>query len=220
MRYTLCILALATLPLAAQTTKKTTTHSTARHTAHRAVTAKKAVTPVPAPIPGLAAVGDMPAVTGAPANLYALQYVDTVIGTGELAQPHKWYTVNYTGWTLDGKKFDSSLNPGREPFVFPYGARRVIAGWDTGFEGMRVGGKRRLIVPYQLAYGERGAPPDIPAKATLVFDVEFLGQSDTPPQPPATPAPPASQTKPTETKPAESTPKPEASKPATDSTQK
>ncbi|MBS1815487.1 MAG: FKBP-type peptidyl-prolyl cis-trans isomerase [Acidobacteria bacterium] len=164
---------------------------------------------------GLAAVGDIPAVTGKVSELYALKYVDTLIGTGELAQPHKWYTVNYTGWTLDGKKFDSSLNPGREPFVFPYGAHRVITGWDTGFEGMRVGGKRRLIVPYQLAYGVFGHPPDIPERATLIFDVEFLGQSDTPPHPPA-----PSQTKPEPAPQSESTQKPEASKPATDSSQK
>ena len=122
---------------------------------------------------------------------FSLDYIDTKIGTGELAQPKKYYTVNYTGYLVDGTKFDSSLDPGKEPFVFPYGAHRVIQGWDTGFEGMRAGGKRRLFVPYQLGYGERGQPPTIPAKALLVFDVEFVSQSDAPPTPPAPPAPPA-----------------------------
>ena len=83
-----------------------------------------------------------------------------------------YYTVNYTGYLVDGTKFDSS--EGKEPITFPYGAHRVIQGWDTGFEGMHVGGKRRLFVPYQLAYGEAGRPPVIPAKAELVFDVELV----------------------------------------------
>lgn len=214
MRTALCIFALAsTLPFAAQTTKKpTTTHTTQRSTAARKTTAgaKTVSTPVTPPVPGLAAVGDMPAVTGTPSTLYALQYVDLKIGTGELAQTRKWYTVHYTGWTLDGKKFDSSHDhPGGQPFVFPAGFNRVIMGWDTGFEGMRIGGKRRLIVPYQLAYGEQGHPPVIPEKATLIFDVEFLGQSDEMPQPPAPP-----------TAPSESNSTTDSSKPASDSTQK
>ncbi|MDE1155195.1 MAG: FKBP-type peptidyl-prolyl cis-trans isomerase [Acidobacteriaceae bacterium] len=121
----------------------------------------------------------------------ALDYVDTKVGTGELAKPGKWYTVHYTGYLLDGTKFDSSVDRG-EPISFPYGQHRVIQGWDTGFEGMRVGGKRRLYVPYQLAYGEQGHPPVIPAKSELVFDVELVAQSDTqpaPPKPKAAPAP-------------------------------
>jgi peptidylprolyl isomerase len=98
--------------------------------------------------------------------------------------------VRYTGWLTDGTKFDSSNDhPGAEPIVFPYGARRVIPGWDTGFEGMRVGGKRRLYVPYQLAYGDSGHPPVIPSKANLIFDVELVSQSDTPPQEKPEPAP-------------------------------
>ncbi len=113
--------------------------------------------------------------------------------------------MNYTGWTTDGKKFDSSYDhDGGQPFVFPAGARRVITGWDTGFEGMRVGGKRRLIVPYQLAYGEAGRPPVIPAKADLIFDLELLAQSDTPPQqPPAASAPAAQPPAKPETQPAQ-----------------
>jgi peptidylprolyl isomerase len=119
----------------------------------------------------------------------SLLYVDTKIGTGALAQPHKWYTVNYTGYLPDGKKFDSSYDR-KQPISFPYGERHVIAGWDTGFEGMHVGGKRRLYVPYELAYGEQGRPPAIPPESELIFDVELVAQSDTPPPPPAPPAKP------------------------------
>jgi peptidylprolyl isomerase len=124
-----------------------------------------------------------PAVTGSVQSAYTLHYVDTRVGTGELAAPGKLYSVHYIGWLLDGTKFDSSYDRGK-PYEFTQGERRVIAGWDTGFEGMRVGGKRRLYIPYQLAYGEIGTGP-IPAKAALVFDVELVAQSD-PKVPPAT----------------------------------
>ncbi|HEX7158695.1 MAG TPA: FKBP-type peptidyl-prolyl cis-trans isomerase, partial [Edaphobacter sp.] len=151
-------------------------------------------------------------IEGAPKNLYALRYVDIVVGTGELAQQHRYYTVHYTGWLTDGTKFDSSVDRGA-PITFPYGAHHVIPGWDTGFEGMRVGGKRRLFIPYQLAYGESGRPPVIPPKADLIFDVEFIGQSETPPAPPES-AKPADGTGATESKPAAS---PSEAKPATQS---
>ncbi|MFC6647301.1 FKBP-type peptidyl-prolyl cis-trans isomerase [Granulicella cerasi] len=118
----------------------------------------------------------------------SLVYIDTKIGTGELALPNKWYTVHYTGYLPDGTKFDSSVDRG-EPISFPYGQHRVIQGWDTGFEGMHVGGKRRLFVPYPLAYGDQGHPPVIPAKAELIFDVELVAQSDDQPKPKAAPAP-------------------------------
>ncbi len=121
---------------------------------------------------------------------FTLSYIDTKPGTGELAQPKKYYTVNYTGYLLDGTKFDSSLDR-KEPITFPYGAHNVIQGWDTGFDGMRMGGKRRLFVPYQLAYGDRGRPPVIPPQSELIFDVELISQSDAPPAPKAPPTPPA-----------------------------
>ena len=121
----------------------------------------------------------------------SLVYVDTKIGTGPLAQPHMFYTVHYTGYLPDGTKFDSSVDR-NEPFTFPYGGHRVIAGWDTGFEGMHVGGKRRLFVPYQLGYGDSGHPPVIPARSELIFDVELISQSATQPAPKAPPAAPAS----------------------------
>jgi peptidylprolyl isomerase len=148
-----------------------------------------------------ATVSKIPRVPGIPKTLYRLKYIDIVVGKGPLAETHKWYTVRYTGWLTDGTKFDSSYDhPGGEPFTFPDGAKRVIIGWDTGFEGMHVGGKRRLYVPYQLAYGELGRPPVIPAKADLVFDVELVSMSDNPPEEAApTPAqaqPPAQETKP------------------------
>ena len=82
-------------------------------------------------------------------------------------------TVHYTGWTTDGAKFDSSLDSG-QPFPFQLGTGYVIKGWDEGVAGMKVGGKRRLVVPADMAYGEQGSPP-IPPNAVLVFEVELLG---------------------------------------------
>lgn len=95
--------------------------------------------------------------------------------------------AHYTGWLTNGTKFDSSRDTmpdgtPRTPIEFPQGGRRVIAGWETGFEGMRVGAKRRLFIPYQLAYGELGRPPVIPPKSELIFDVELMAVSDTLPR--------------------------------------
>ena len=129
----------------------------------------------------------------------SLAYADTAPGTGELAKPQLYYTVKYTGYLLDGTKFDSSddHDETKAGFTFPYGAHRVIAGWDLGFEGMRLGGKRRLYIPYQFAYGASGQPPKIPPKATLVFDMELISQSAQPPTPPTRPSPPTTPTIPT-----------------------
>jgi peptidylprolyl isomerase len=154
-----------------------------------------------------------PKVAGLPKTMYSLKYIDTKLGTGPVAEPHKYYTVNYTGYFPDGTKFDSSLDR-KEPFTFPYGAHRVIIGWDTGFEGMRVGGKRRLFVPYQLAYGPLGNPPRMPAKANLIFDVELISFSEKPPAPPTPPAAPPAP-KPDATKPADTPATPPAGAPAT-----
>jgi peptidylprolyl isomerase len=143
----------------------------------------------PAATPAAAPAVPMPKVDGTPQVLFAIKYIDIVVGTGPVSEARKFYTVKYSGWLTDGTKFDSSYDhPGAEPITFPYGAHQVITGWDTGFEGMHVGGKRRIFVPYQLAYGEFGRPPVIPAKADLIFDVELVSQSDTPPQQPAAPA--------------------------------
>ena len=81
--------------------------------------------------------------------------------------------VHYTGWLTNGKKFDSSLDRG-EPFKFPIGQRRVIRGWDEGVATMKVGGKRKLVIPPELGYGARGTGSSIPPNATLIFEVELL----------------------------------------------
>lgn len=200
--------------LAALTTAATaqTTAPKPATTVHHTATTAKSTTPP-----------NIPKVVGIPKTLYALRYIDTKIGTGPLAEPSilgaspadskiLFYTVHYTGWLTDGTKFDSSYDhPGAEPFTFAAGAHRVIPGWDTGFQGMHIGGKRRLFIPYQLAYGEAGRPPKIPAKSDLIFDIELLSVSDTPPAAkapaaakPATVPPPADTTKP------ETTPHPQS----------
>ena len=107
-----------------------------------------------------------------------LKYTDTKTGDGATATPGNKVSVHYTGWLYNngakGAKFDSSVDRG-QPFKFPLGARRVIAGWDEGVAGMKVGGKRTLIIPPELGYGSRGAGEVIPPNATLMFDVELLG---------------------------------------------
>jgi peptidylprolyl isomerase len=113
----------------------------------------------------------VPAVSGTVVEAASFRYIDTRIGTGPAAVPGQEYTVHYTGWLRDGTKFDSSI--GKEPLKFVQGRRLVIAGWEMGFEGMHVGGTRRLFIPYQLAYGEQGRGK-IPPKAELIFDVELL----------------------------------------------
>ena len=103
-----------------------------------------------------------------------LQYIDLKDGTGATAQAGQTVSVHYTGWLENGKKFDSSVDRG-QPFSFPLGAGRVIKGWDEGVKGMKVGGKRKLLIPSNLGYGARGAGGVIPPNATLIFEVELLG---------------------------------------------
>jgi FKBP-type peptidyl-prolyl cis-trans isomerase len=103
-----------------------------------------------------------------------LKYVDLKEGTGDEAKSGQTVEVHYTGWLKDGTKFDSSKDRGK-PFKFPLGAGRVIKGWDEGVAGMKVGGKRKLIIPPELGYGKRGAGGVIPPDAELTFEVELLG---------------------------------------------
>lgn len=113
-----------------------------------------------------------------------LQKTDISVGTGAEAVTGKITVVHYTGWLFEpasadkkGRKFDSSLDRG-VPFSFPLGAGRVIRGWDEGVAGMRVGGRRTLVIPPDMAYGSRGAGGVIPPDATLLFEVELLEVRD------------------------------------------
>ncbi len=107
-----------------------------------------------------------------------LQYEDTVLGTGAIAKAGQYVKVHYTGWLyndgVQGAKFDSSVDR-NDPFAFSLGAGMVIKGWDEGVAGMKIGGKRKLVIPPEMAYGARGFPPVIPPSSTLVFEVELLG---------------------------------------------
>jgi peptidylprolyl isomerase len=102
-----------------------------------------------------------------------LGYVEIVEGTGARPKPGDSVTVHYTGWLKSGQKFDSSVDRG-QPLVFRLGRGRVIKGWDEGVGSMRVGGKRKLVIPAHLGYGDRGAGGVIPPGATLIFEVELL----------------------------------------------
>ena len=99
---------------------------------------------------------------------------DLVVGDGAEAKDYNKVVVNYTGKLEDGSVFDSSLNPGRSPFTFTLGAGSVIKGWDQGLKNMKVGGKRKLTIPPDLAYGANGAGSAVPPNATLIFEVELL----------------------------------------------
>ena len=148
--------------------KSTTVHHTAtKGTAGKTVAKKRIpVTKVdpnaPTPVQG--------AGTTTPSGL---QYWDIKTGTGATAAAGQKVEVQYTGWLTDGHKFDSSIPTGRN-FPFMLGQGQVIKGWDEGVAGMKVGGKRQLRIPPQLAYGDRGFPGAIPAGSTLIFDVELM----------------------------------------------
>jgi peptidylprolyl isomerase len=180
--------------------------------------AKPAAPAATAPHAATAAVGvklppGVPPVRGIVKTAFSLRYEDYKIGPGPEAEPNKMYKVHYTGWlAADGHKFDSSFDhPGPpvtdkdgkpvmgddgkpkhgdpQPMAFPQGMGRLIPGFDQGVTGMRIGGKRRIFIPWQLAYGAKGRPgpdaahPGIPAKADLIFDVELVEVTDMPAAP-------------------------------------
>ena len=200
---TLPLFAICAVTISAQQTHHTTTTPT-----HRKAAVPCPVTnPLPPLPPGI------PPATGKVESAFALRYIDITPGDGAEAQPGQFYTVHYTGWLAsDGTKFDSSLDR-NEPITFRQGVRGVIPGWDEGFAGMHVGGKRRLFIPYQLAYGERGRPPVIPPKSDLIFDIQLVAAGDTEPAPSPEAPPPPPPTEPAqpqqETPPAQATPPPQ-----------
>jgi len=113
------------------------------------------------------------ATTTVTGNVTKLQKTDLKVGTGKVAKTGDNVTVHYRGTLTNGTKFDASYDR-NEPFSFPLGGGQVINGWDEGVVGMKEGGKRKLVIPSDMAYGDEGRPPTIPPKATLVFEVELL----------------------------------------------
>jgi FKBP-type peptidyl-prolyl cis-trans isomerase FkpA len=150
----------------------------------------------PSPSPG---ADDFNSGAGLPVVTFpdGLKIIDLNVGTGAVAKSGLNVTVQYTGWLIDGTEFDSSRRAGRSPFTFQLGVGKVIAGWDEGLQGMKAGGKRKLIIPSDLAYGPNGqTDPNtgatvIPPAATLVFVVELLKVA---PGPKPSPTPKASPT--------------------------
>ena len=136
--------------------------------------------PATAPPPAPVAPVFLDAKAPLPATTTDLILIDTLVGSGKPAEAGMPVSVHYTGWLYDAKqpggkgtKFDSSVDR-NQPFVFPLGGKRVIRGWDEGVAGMKVGGKRTLIIPPQFGYGERGAGGVIPPNATLIFEVQLI----------------------------------------------
>src|SRR5262245_64954209 len=126
-----------------------------------------------------AATPAAPALPGAPVTgnwhklASGLQFTDMVVGSGKMDEAGTNVSLHYTGWLLDGTQFDSSLQSG-QPLKFQVAGGQMIQGFDEGVRGMRIGGKRKVRIPWQMAYGETGRPPVIPPRADLVFDLELL----------------------------------------------
>ncbi len=132
------------------------------------------------PAPGAEAPPPVPSAVQWHDTPSGLKYADLAAGQGPNPRDGQVVVVQFTGWLKDGTKFDSTYDRGR-PFGFPVGSGQVIKAWDEAVRTMRVGGKRRLIVPPSLAYGSKGFPPIIPADATLTFDIEVVRIIDQPP---------------------------------------
>ncbi len=136
-------------------------------------------TPPAAPASDVSAVPTTTKIDGKTVTLKTLpsgvKYYDMKVGTGANPKIGQTVSVQYTGTLLDGTKFDSSYDHGGQPIDFPIGVGRVIKGWDEGVPSMKVGGKRRLVIPGDLAYGANSPTPAIPPNATLVFDIELVG---------------------------------------------
>jgi peptidylprolyl isomerase len=218
MRHTVLILLMAATAAAAsaQTPSKPAAPAAAKAKPATTATSSQAATAGAVKLPP-----GVPPVPGTPKVAFSLRYQEIKIGTGAEAPPNKLYKAKFTGWlAADGKEFDSSDkhrspvldkdgkpvmgDDGKpkmgdpEPIAFPQGFGRLIPGWDQGFAGMRIGGKRRLFIPWQLAYGVPGRPgpdpahPVIPPKADLIFDVELVDVTELP-QPQSRPGGPPNQ---------------------------
>jgi peptidylprolyl isomerase len=152
-----------------ESTEKTGTMSEQSTTATTTPAASSTETATPA----------APALPGAPVTgtwhklASGIQYTDMVVGSGKMAEPGTNVSLHYSGYLLDGTPFDSSLKTGT-PLKFQVAGGQMIQGFDEGVRGMRIGGKRKVRIPWQMAYGEEGRPPVIPPKADLVFDLELL----------------------------------------------
>ena len=144
---------------------------------HANISAVAALLLIAAPLACLPTIAAAQAAGKTMTTATGLQITDSTVGTGTSPKPGQICVMHYTGWLYEGgkkgKKFDSSVDR-NEPFEFPIGQHRVIAGWDEGVATMKVGGKRTLIIPPALGYGARGAGGVIPPNATLIFDVELL----------------------------------------------
>lgn len=144
-----------------------------------------AITAVACASPPKAAVTGMPPLDGPRRSQSGVTFVESSVGQGAPVAARRCVYAHYTGWLDDGRRFESSHDPspdGRpsEPVAFVQGAKKVMTGWEIGFDGMRAGGKRRLFIPYQLGYGASGNPPVIPPRTALVFDVEVMAVTDVP----------------------------------------
>ena len=156
---------------------KEATSATGEHAGHAhdaSGTTAAGETPQAAPAGGAASAPTPTSSANMTKTASGLQYTDLKVGDGPAVKAGQTASVHYTGWLTNGTKFDSSLDRG-QPFAFALGQGQVIKGWDEGVAGMKVGGKRKLVVPPDLAYGPAGYPPVIPPNSELVFEVELLG---------------------------------------------